>query len=1755
MPSSHYFYADANQASGTLPKNRRRSQRLHRQTLENASNSGDAIDPDETILDETVLLSDEGESDVAGDKHPLKESDVMDLDDDLAENGGLDDEHRSNTYLSSQASSTGMPMTLRGGAEGFLSCDPLTSSTMKSTPFSAIRAKIKSNGRVNTKEHLRRIVDQIASDESDDEMDEAEFLEAIARKQALRREQLAESQQQRTQTQRTQHQSFASFRHDESLQTQRQQQSNQNESEDTARMANHDASMSSDHGRSLSESFAATQPWEKELSTSIMQNVPEKDQCRQEQQPNHLQRKQSSRNSHQHQPNRRINATKFQQDAPQKDHKHQYHPNQRRGEQSSMDPPQKDIRRQQQQNHRSLSDHQQNAPPKDSRRQHEYLTNHHRSYATSETQPNQHSLPADQHKHAQETEQYLQTSNTDNNHRDKESSYSLANPYNRKHPPGRPKNAAANVPKISLEHLKSGKKSRSEGSSTGNSCGDVGNDSIGTKEGVTWQEEAFRSSLLDILGSFPSNYFESPDNDDDVMDSLFATSATANIDDESPHSTTSQSAASAQLNRKRLFDVASRSLARLAISSRHSPKNGDGRNKSSRTSGGSSNDGESPPDFNPPSPRSLPSCMSVLNVHDDCSTGSNGDWGTGNANAMLSSSKEVFSGQSVHGRNARSVQLSIVPQGCNVPSSNPSTWSSEQLACGSMILAAQVCHEASRDSNFCHSSCDDEAEGSCRVAGFAQNLSGARGGNEKRPMVSSALVESSLGFLATSFACLESDVVYSVLKTNLKESINLPEVTVFDALSRFAPSSQDAPAEELCTIPALSLLTLSRGLDAAIFVARYSTSLDPSSASTAYSSPQLSCGVSTIDTGIDEGGVGWFSALGRDLSLRLEDNQNTRPMHRHLRDIACYAFDFILEYNPMIVDDVADSFHAGQKSGNSRRGLYVDAQGGNIRQGMQSDAFVCRQSSVMKDRIYAANAEYLSSMIHAGIVSGWLTSPVSEGGNDNEQNHTSPRTVERLCQKLFYVIETRARLRRSTNQNTAVTDPGDSEAVCAASLSLLILALPKHSSSSGPSSLSTSFRQMGNSTGSIEDLLHSPLVRKLVEMALSWQDTVYSRNNNKESEAVLSNRATNNAIYILSDICMAGGSTLVSSHFRQKLDGFLQNITEYICRGGERSNNYCFDSSCIDSSPLLFFLQLHSTSAILVRQFLRNFLEQPPASSDGCADLFVGGLLQLSANVSQSFEYLEILSIVDYRLIHHSIITSQKSFSVSSCASSLLRVLIDGNPSDRTQDRLSEIILNSFDSDRIGSSIEDVFRALVENTFTSLHCDIPHFCIRWHPRICFLGDLLSIFIPSINACQAISSSLSKEVLGVFVDAIQCDQQNDTLGGSANLSLLFLFALFANNGRITSNDENESSIIAQQRNVKEKLLRISYFLPLIEKAMAQGTSADMIHRALKLQKALLSLSDDRSLALTFAKARNAVSTKQNALHDKLTGSENEVRVMARKYQQIKSDHDSLSHSFHDQRLAYERRLELARSEASTAAKYVSEIHVYERKQAEVRYAEERELRIRTEQANELLTRESSGDKSRIRELEELLGSERKSRTDVESALENCGNELSTTSKDLERVLNDCHDLQEKLSESEDNVSDLTAKCEEAQTNLEDVCAKLIKLATIYQSKETEMDKYKSELRSAVNSANRHADTAIQKYEFAKQQNQLLSKKLEDVSSELNAVKANRADVQRMRKNAPVSYINNLRKDPSIQDKRKNKLSRQNHSGKENSIGRR
>jgi hypothetical protein len=773
---------------------------------------------------------------------------------------------------------------------------------------------------------------------------------------------------------------------------------------------------------------------------------------------------------------------------------------------------------------------------------------------------------------------------------------SAMNPYFRKPPPPPPiENSAANKPKKNIESQRQEKMS-DEGIRTSRGEDNANNNSNGKRE--TWREEAFRSCLLDLLGSFPANILDQDENEMTIF-------ANENIDDESPHSTT-QKAASSQLNRKRLFDAASRSLARLAIASRHRTNKICG-NSGSRTSSGSIDDVESP-DFTPPSPRSLPAYMSVMNVHDDSNPGTLLE--SGNANATMSSSTEVFSGHSVHGRNARTLCLSKVPPSNKVPSSNSnplSSWSSEKLAFGSLVLAAQVCDEASSDANFegKHHLSGSEVV-SRRVAGYAQKLS-KEGGNESRPEVLSSLVESCLGFLATAFACLESDFVYSVLRSTPRS-----RSTVFDILSGYAPiSSQDITSRELCTASALSLLALSRGLEATITVA-VSTSLDPSSACVAYSSPHQYCGTHTkffIDNGIDGGGVGWISALGRDLGLKLEDYRSSRPRHTHLSQIAMYSYDFILDYNPMTVNNGRHWFDGamsredqGVHRGDSRSSHYIDTQGN----GQSIDSAACRQPSVMKDRMYAANVEYLTSLIRVGIVSGWLTSasaPANEDGDLNDSN--SVRTVDKLCQNLFYVIETVSRRRRSTNQNIASPDPGDSEAVCAASLTLLILILPKQINQSELSSLSSSFRQIGNSVGSIDDLLHSPLVRRMAEIALSWQDP-RSVGNGKKNE----NQATSNALYFLGNICMVGGSTLICSHFGQMIESFLRTIANSISeRGSKRTAGQYFDDSNIDSC-LFFVLQLHTRSPIMVRTFLRNFMESDNSNS------FWGGLLRLATNVS-----------------------------------------------------------------------------------------------------------------------------------------------------------------------------------------------------------------------------------------------------------------------------------------------------------------------------------------------------------------------------------------------------------------------------------------------------------------------------------------------------------------------------------------------------------
>ena len=101
-------------------------------------------------------------------------------------------------------------------------------------------------------------------------------------------------------------------------------------------------------------------------------------------------------------------------------------------------------------------------------------------------------------------------------------------------------------------------------------------------------------------------------NDDNIesgSSSLFLVAISVIITE---HSTISQSAASTQLQRKRLLDVASRSLAQLATASRHSStkccssSRGDGSGDRTRPSNGkSSNDDGISPDFDPPSTQSL----------------------------------------------------------------------------------------------------------------------------------------------------------------------------------------------------------------------------------------------------------------------------------------------------------------------------------------------------------------------------------------------------------------------------------------------------------------------------------------------------------------------------------------------------------------------------------------------------------------------------------------------------------------------------------------------------------------------------------------------------------------------------------------------------------------------------------------------------------------------------------------------------------------------------------------------------------------------------------------------------------------------------------------------------------------------------------------------------------------------------------------------------------------------------------------------
>ena len=160
--------------------NRRRSQRIRRKTLEqttpknNNNNNFDddeiLEDPDETMLDEEgeeetrdeskILLSDDDDNNNNSDEGKGDDSNNMDVDEDEKQDNELEfmthpqqsDDNNQHSPLNPSTQSTGVPRQIRGGAGGAagdLTYDPLTSSTMNSTPFSEIQRRVANKTKAN----------------------------------------------------------------------------------------------------------------------------------------------------------------------------------------------------------------------------------------------------------------------------------------------------------------------------------------------------------------------------------------------------------------------------------------------------------------------------------------------------------------------------------------------------------------------------------------------------------------------------------------------------------------------------------------------------------------------------------------------------------------------------------------------------------------------------------------------------------------------------------------------------------------------------------------------------------------------------------------------------------------------------------------------------------------------------------------------------------------------------------------------------------------------------------------------------------------------------------------------------------------------------------------------------------------------------------------------------------------------------------------------------------------------------------------------------------------------------------------------------------------------------------------------------------------------------------------------------------------------------------------------------------------------
>lgn len=507
---------------------------------------------------------------------------------------------------------------------------------------------------------------------------------------------------------------------------------------------------------------------------------------------------------------------------------------------------------------------------------------------------------------------------------------------------------------------------------------------------------------------------------------------------------------------------------------------------------------------------------------------------------------------------------------------------------------------------------------------------------------------------------------------------------------------------------------------------------------------------------------------------------------------------------------------------------------------------------------------------------------------------------------------------------------------------------------------------------------------------------------------------------------------------------------------------------------------------------------------------------------------------------------------------------------DRTEDVLSEMITKSFDSaESVFDAMETAFYAIHQSAQTSLvnNENFPGLeCVRWHPRLCLLSDMLDKCSSSINYYRCIKVSLDvddADAIDSFVQFLAPNRSKghgciDALTNSVDVCLLTLFTRFAVKNMPFQNDEARISFSTLQQDVTNKLLGPNAIVK-VESSTMQGSSIDLMHRALKLQNLMISLqSDERCIARSLTRLTSSVRRREEETRTKLARSEQELMQLSSRYKQMVIDRDSLTNALHDQRSSYEHKLDLMRTEVQMKAKTISKVHAQERKLADERTLHyKRDLQIEQEsrraaehdnerisKVNEQLKRELSCEKSRLQELEELLAEERKSHLLVKSELEKRTSELSLASEELQQRAAAAEEMQLKLAASEEAVSQLTAIRKDSEEKLEDTCEKLIKLAHIYQTKESDMKKKEKQFHIAYRKASQEADTAYKRYKEETRRNEALA-------TELDEVKSNKAQRDRMKKNAPVSYLNSMHNQGNNESRLKEKPHGRSRRGKENS----